>query len=104
MAHEPISFIDEVARRNSRRQHEYSLVAGKLFTIFELLCSVVRETQELAEDHNEPIMREIGGTDVVGERGLLRDALRAVAQAGSRALDAADPEQGKSAKSLRKRP
>ena len=58
----------------------------------------------LAEHHNEPIMREIGGTDIVGETGLLRDALSGVAQAASRAMDAADPEQSRFTRSLRKRP
>lgn len=109
MAREPntettISFVGEAARRKARQRHDYSRVAGKLFAIFELLCTVVREAQELAEDHKESIMREIGGTDIVGNNGLLREALRGVATAAGRALDAADPEKAEHIGSLRKRP
>lgn len=96
--------VSKAARRRTRQQHDYSRIAGKLFAVFELLCTVVRETQELAEDQSEPIMREIGGTDIFGGNGLLDDALTGVAAAASRALDAANPEWTNSSRSPVHRP
>ena len=98
-----ITPIGEATRRRTKQRNDYSRIAGKLFAIMELLCTVVRETQELAEDHKEPIMREIGGTDIVGDDGLLRDALSSVATAAGRAMDAADPDEAKRIRSLKNR-
>ncbi len=103
MNSENVTHIGQATRARTRRQHDYSRVAGKLFAIFELLCTVVRETQEYAEDHKEPIMREIGGTDIVGDNGLLKEALSGVAAAAGRALDAADPEEAERIKLLSNR-
>ena len=98
-----ITPIGEVARRNAKQRNDYSRIAGKLLAIMELLCTVVREAQELADDHKEPIMREIGGTNIVGDNGLLRNALSSVAAAAGRAMDAADPEEAERIKSLKNR-
>ena len=95
--------IGEATRRRTKQRNDYSRIAGKLFAITELLCTVIREAQELAEDHNEPIMREIGGTNIVGDNGLLRDALSGVATAAGRAVDAADPEHAELTESLKNR-
>ena len=95
--------LRKYARQRNQKRHDYSRVAGKLLAIFELPCSVVREAQELAEGHRNPAMQEIGESDACGRNGLLHDVLHSVADAASRAMDAANPDEARRIRSLRKR-
>jgi len=103
MTTDKITPIGTATRRKENHSHRCSRMAGKLYLVFEQLCSIIRRAQEIAEDDNCPAMREIGGTDLMGDNGLLRDALAGVCEAARCATDAAQPEEAERIKSLSKR-
>lgn len=78
-------------RPDSRRQHTQSRIAGRLFSIFDQLCTVTRECREGGEDLDDALLRELGGSDNVANGSPLHDALTAVCNSAVELMRAAEP-------------
>lgn len=92
MTTDKITPIGHATRADQRRRHARSQITGRLFAIFDQLCTTARAAREAGEEYNDPMLSKLGGCDDIGSGSPLHDAMMAVCHESVELLRAAQPD------------